>query len=209
MFARSVTITADPGHIDAGIEYVRDEAFPAIAEMDGCVGTSLLVDRDSGRCIAASAWETEEAMTASEQQLRPVRGKAGEIMHATGEPEMRMWEVAVMHRMTDAPHATAARGTWLRVTDLAGIDDAIGVFRHGVLPAMEQVDGFCSASLLVDRATGMAVSTTSFTGTDAMVASRGMADQVRARASSEAGAEVVDVAEFELTLAHLHLPELV
>lgn len=39
--------------------------MPALEEMDGYIGLSMLVDRESGRCIATSAWETEEAQRSS------------------------------------------------------------------------------------------------------------------------------------------------
>ena len=45
-----------------GSRIVRDEVMPALQAMDGYVGLSLLVDRESGQCIATSAWETEDAM---------------------------------------------------------------------------------------------------------------------------------------------------
>ena len=62
MYARSTTIQAQPSSIDDGIAHVRDEIMPALQDMAGCIGVSLLVDRQSGRCIATSAWETDEAM---------------------------------------------------------------------------------------------------------------------------------------------------
>ena len=65
MYARSTTIQAQPPSIDDGMEYVRDEVMPALQAMDGYVGLSLLVDRESGQCIATSAWETEETMHTS------------------------------------------------------------------------------------------------------------------------------------------------
>ena len=39
--------------------------MPALAAMDGYIGLSMLVDRESGRCIATSAWETEDALRTS------------------------------------------------------------------------------------------------------------------------------------------------
>ena len=62
MYARSTTINAQSGSIDAGIAHIRDEVLPALRELDGFVGLSLMVDRDSGRCIATTAWANEDAM---------------------------------------------------------------------------------------------------------------------------------------------------
>ncbi|MGO9226286.1 MAG: hypothetical protein ACLP4K_22360, partial [Mycobacterium sp.] len=64
MYARSSTIQAQPSSIDAGIAHVRDTVMPALGGVDGYTGLSLLVDRSSGRCIATSAWQSEEAMRA-------------------------------------------------------------------------------------------------------------------------------------------------
>ena len=49
VYARSTTIEAQPSSIDAGIAHVRYEVMPALQEMEGYVGLSLLVDRQSGR----------------------------------------------------------------------------------------------------------------------------------------------------------------
>lgn len=60
VYARSTTIQAQSECIDTGIAHVRDVVMPALQGMDGCIGVSLLVDRQSGRCIATSAWETRK-----------------------------------------------------------------------------------------------------------------------------------------------------
>ena len=62
MYARTTTIQADLAKIDAGIAHVRDQVLPTVTAMDGCIGMSLLVDRESGRCIATTAWESDAAM---------------------------------------------------------------------------------------------------------------------------------------------------
>ena len=69
-------------------------------------------------------------------------------------------------------------------------------------------DGFCSASLLVDRVSGRAVSTATYDSRHAMHRNREQADAVRSAGSLETGAEVLQVCEFDLALAHLRVPEM-
>jgi hypothetical protein len=204
MFARSVTITGKPGAIDDGITYIRDEVQPTITQMDGCAGMSLVVDRGSGRCIATSSWDTQEAMREANDRLAPVRQRAAEILG--GEPTIDEWEVALMHR----DHSTAAeaccRITWGRPPD---IDQGVDMFRSMVLPRIEEAEGFCGASMFVDRAGGRMCGTVSFDSQAALDGSRELAAMLRDKARAERGMEFLDVAEFELVLAHLHVPELV
>jgi hypothetical protein len=81
-------------------------------------------------------------------------------------------------------------------------------FRAGILPDLEQTPGFCSASLLVNRSTGLGCATTAWETRAAMVASRSAATELRRRTAREAGGEIVEVHEFDLAYAHLHVPEI-
>lgn len=206
MHARSTTIQARPSEIDAGITYVSEEVMPAITALEGCIGLSMLVDRQSGRCIATSAWTDESSMHASDAALRSARQRAGEILG--GEPRVDEWEIAVLHRDHKTADGTCVRCTWLQM-DPGKLDQAIELFRSKVLPTAEGLDGFCSASLMVDRRAGRAVSSVTWDSRQAMERSRDTANQLRANVSQEAGAEVLEVAEFEMALAHLRVPELV
>ena len=69
--ARSTTIMAQPDRIDDGIALINDELMPMMTDIDGYMGVSLLVDRSSGRCIATTSWESDEAMRASSAQVQP------------------------------------------------------------------------------------------------------------------------------------------
>jgi heme-degrading monooxygenase HmoA len=70
------------------------------------------------------------------------------------------------------------------------------------------MDGFCSASLLIDRATGRAVSATAWDSREAMEAGRERANQLRTSTADRIGTEIVDVVEFDLAVAHLRVPEM-
>ena len=199
MHARSTTFQGSPTNIDAGITFIKDEAAPMLDELEGCRGLSLLVDRESGLCIATSSWETEEAMRASDAQLRPIRARGQEILG--GSMQVDEWEIAVMHR---THHGECCRASWLQ----GDLDAMTETFRVGILPELERTPGFCSASMLVNRSTGLACATTAWETRAAMEASRTAADDMRSRAARDAGGEIVDVHEFELAYAHLHVPEM-
>lgn len=207
MFARTTTIQADRSKVDEGIANVRDQVLPAVTAMDGCVGMSLLVDRESGRCIATTAWESEAALQSSAETVKPLRDDAQKSMGTTSST-VETWEVAVVHRDHATPEGACARVTWL-TGDPGTADRAIDIYKMAVLPKLQEWDGFCSASLMINRDTGRAVGTVTFETQEQLEATRQAASGIRERASQEMGAVVDDVAEMELALAHLHLPELV
>jgi quinol monooxygenase YgiN len=205
MHARSTTIMARPESIDAGVAEVRDNVMPQLQRMEGCIGLSMLVDRESGRCIITSAWQSEEAMRATGEELEPVRARVGEILG--GSHQVEEWEIAVLHRDHRSADGACVRVTWVQV-DPADMDRAIDVYKLASLPRAEELDGFCSASLLVDRRTGRAVSSVTYDSFEAMERNREAAASMRSASSKDAGAEVVGVGEFELALAHLRVPEM-
>ncbi|NDJ89527.1 antibiotic biosynthesis monooxygenase [Mycolicibacter kumamotonensis] len=206
MFARATTIHAHPSFLDEGITHVRGVVMPTLADMDGCAGMSMLVDRDAGRCIVTSSWLDEDTLRASEAGAQQLCDRATEIFHATAE--ITRWEIAAVRRDHRSRRHAGVRVTWLR-TDPAGLERMIDTYKLALIPAMADLDGFCSTTLLVDRASGRAVSSISFEDRAAMVASRSGEQAIWARAVNDAGAEVLEVAEFDLAIAHLNVPEMV
>ncbi len=180
--------------------------MPALAGIDGYVGMSLMVDRDSGRCIATSAWESAEAMRASENQVRPVRDRAAEMFGGTGT-QVDEWEIALLHRNQPTHEGACVRATWIQ-GDPANADRGIDAFRMTSLPQIEELDGFCSASLMIDRNTGRAVGSVTFDSRETLDRSRDRGEAIRAAGTQDAGVRVLEVAEFELAVAHLRVPEM-
>ncbi len=207
MYARSTTIQAQPLSVDIGIAHVRDVVMPALQAIEGCVGLSLLVDRQSGTCIATSSWESLETMRASAERVAPVRDRAA--MMFDGSARVEEWDIALLHRDHRSHEGACVRATWLKVVP-DQLSRSLDFYRTSVLPEMENLDGFCSASLMVDHpACRRAVSCSSFDSMDAMARNRDRATELRSRRVRDLGAEVLDVAEFELAIAHLRVPELV
>jgi heme-degrading monooxygenase HmoA len=206
MFARTTTLRVNPQALDDLVAMVRDEVMPMITQLDGCVGLSLLVGRDAGRAIATSAWETEEAMQASAEQVRASRERAAEQLGATIEVEE--WEIAVLHRAHRIGDGACARVVWTR-TDPGNVDRVIDAYRDSLMPWWEQTQGFCSNSLLVDRGQGRGSSTVVFESRDAMAHTRDQFTTLREEFVRSMGMEVLEVAEFDLALAHLRVPETV
>jgi len=199
VYARSVTFHGRPGNVDAGIAFVKNEAGPMLDKIEGCRGLSLLVDRQTGQCIATSSWVNEAAMRVSDAQLRTIRDRGRDILG--GSMQVDEWEIAVMHR---THHGECCRVSWLQ----GDLDAMTATFRVGILPELERTLGFCSASLLVNRSTDLGCVTVAWETRAAMEASRSAAEDLLGRAARDAGGEIVEVHEFDLAYAHLHVPEM-
>ncbi|MFD4355899.1 hypothetical protein ACFWPK_27710 [Nocardia sp. NPDC058519] len=181
--------------------------MPNMPELDGWVGMSLMVDRATGRCIATTAWESEAALHDSRMRVRSLRDGLAEALNGTVD-NIEEWEVAVMHRDHLAGASACTRCTWVQV-DPSGVDLAIQTFKNTLLPELEKIEGFRSASLFVDRETGRAVGSTVWASREELDNSREQVDRMRAAATRTMEAEVLEVAEFRLGFAHLRVPELV
>jgi quinol monooxygenase YgiN len=206
MHARSTTIRGNPSSLDQAIAYMRDEVLPEMQRMDGFVGLSMLCERDTGRCVATSAWTDERAMQASADKVHPMREKL--VEEFGGEPEVQEWEIAVLHRDHQSGDGACARVTWTRFPT-----DQMNQFeehwRNRVMPRLTEMPGFCSCSLMIDRAGGRGVGTVSFDSRESMEATREGARDMRDEGTRTMGVEFLDVAEMELVLAHLRVPETV
>jgi heme-degrading monooxygenase HmoA len=206
MFARTTTVIARQPGIDRGVRYIRDEVMPALQSIDGYVGMSTLVDHATGRCVITSSWQSAQAMHASEPQVRPMRDRVIAAFDGL-DSTVDEWEVAIMHRVHTAETAGDARVCWLE-GDPDTTTEAIDAFRAAV-PALEKVPGIASASLLVDRKGGRFVSTVAYDSSAAMAKARAQESEIRTDIADRAGAYVIEVAEFELAVSQLRVPELV
>ena len=112
MYARSSTFRGSPDSIDAGIEFVHSEVLPTILVMDGCVGVSMLANRETGHCITVSAWHSPESRKDSETEVGHLRGRIGERLGTT--PEVNQWEIALLHRDHRSQEGARARVTWVQ-----------------------------------------------------------------------------------------------
>jgi hypothetical protein len=204
MYARTTTVRGDPRAVEDGIGFVRDSVWPMVQKMSGCVGQSMLADRDAGRCIITTAWATDEAMRASAEAVKESRSQAAEVLRAD-TVDIEEWEIASLHRVHPAGDGACARVIWSESDQMNGMVDA---FRMSLLPRMEELPGFCSVSLLVDRLGSRGVAAVTYADRAAMERTREQGAALREEFSRATGSTVTEVAEFDLAMAHLHVPEM-
>jgi hypothetical protein len=207
MHLRSTTVLGEPNRIEDGVAYLRDKVMPTLRDTDGCLGLSMLADRASGRCIAATAWEDREALRATTDRLRPSRGA---FSYALGgdTPEVGEWEVALVHREHPAGDGAGAQVAWARIQP-NHVDALVEAYRTNLMPKLAELADFCSLSFMVDRRNGRTVSVTCFRDPEALSRVRKQARSLREQFAQAMGARIVDVAEMELVYAHLGIPETV
>jgi heme-degrading monooxygenase HmoA len=206
MYARTTTVRGDPRAVDDGIAFARSDVWPRLERMDGCVGMSMLADRGAGRCIVTAAWATEDAMRASADDVREVRRQLDEVLRAEAV-DIAEWEIAVLHRSRPAGDAACVRATWIDV-QAGRVDGVIDAFRMSLLPRLDDLPGFCSVSLLVDRGSLRAVAAVTYEDRAAMERAREQGAALREEFSRAMGSTITEVAEFDLALAHLRVPEM-
>ncbi len=155
---------------------VRDEVLSAVTVLEGCTGLSMLADRVFGRCVVTSAWRSRADLRDSERRVAGLRDHASLVLGT--RPEVREWEIAVLHRRRESPPTAGTRATWLQAAP-GQVDRVVDAFRLAALPQVDDLPGFCSTSLLVDRTTGRCAAAVTFRDRAGLAASRRPAAELR------------------------------
>jgi heme-degrading monooxygenase HmoA len=82
MFARVSTLSGDPQNVAQVESQVRDKVLPAAQQIPGFKGLLAMVDRSSGKSLALTFWESEQAMKDSEDAADRIRK---DVADASGE----------------------------------------------------------------------------------------------------------------------------
>jgi heme-degrading monooxygenase HmoA len=81
MHARvSIFEGANPDQIDEMLRQVREQVLPWAKQMEGFKGLIALGDRQSGKTLGITFWESEEAMRASEEAANQLRQESAEAL---------------------------------------------------------------------------------------------------------------------------------
>jgi len=83
MFGRVSTFEGSPEQVDELTRYAREQVLPALEGLDGFSGILGLADRQSGKVVAVTLWESEEAMRASEEAANRLRDESAETTSET------------------------------------------------------------------------------------------------------------------------------
>ena len=98
MHARVSILEGPPDQIDEGLRYMREQILPnAFQDDEGFKGALALADRQSGKTLTITFWESEEAMRATEEEANRLRSEiaqaGGETIAAVERYEVGLFEV--------------------------------------------------------------------------------------------------------------------
>jgi heme-degrading monooxygenase HmoA len=118
MHARVSTIQGAPGKEDDVARQAQEQTLPQLQKLEGFKGFVVLGDRQSGKMLGVSFWESEEALRASDEAASSVRSAAAETADGivAGVEE---YEVFVNEAPSAGPLG-AVTGTVGGVTDTVG-----------------------------------------------------------------------------------------
>lgn len=95
MHARVTTVEGSPDNVEMGIKSFNEAVLPAARGMAGFQGALLLVDRQAGKAVGISLWDSQENLAASEQQISQVREQIVQELGANQPTSIEAYEVAV------------------------------------------------------------------------------------------------------------------
>ncbi|MET7285370.1 antibiotic biosynthesis monooxygenase [Streptomyces sp. NPDC005573] len=198
MFVRTIYVTGDPEQIETAVRALNSEGRELLEERPGYRGAGVFVDRELGKLLGVSWWDSEKARHNSDEVMREHRPAM--LRPFAGTLAVENFEAVVYHAV-GVPRA----GGGLRVTrvefDPADARIFADTFRSAVLPRLEEMHGLATAGLFLDRERGTGQVGALFTDRASMAASRAAQAAVRHDTAAKVRVDVVGLEEFEVVHA--------
>jgi hypothetical protein len=106
LLARAASFQIPAGRLDEAIDRFRGDSLATIRATTGWKGTTLLVDRASGKFMTITLWATPAAQQSSHATLAPLREQFAKEMGATQPSTAAVYDIAVQARATGEMPAT-------------------------------------------------------------------------------------------------------
>ncbi len=93
-FIRVNDLSADAARIDQGLAFVRDKVHPAVRNLQGFRSISVSANRESGRTLVGTTWDTLQDLKDSEAAVADLRQEGVRAAGASGvrvEVEEILW----------------------------------------------------------------------------------------------------------------------
>ena len=101
-YVRMTTFQADPSKVEAGIRFAREQGLAPIRQQPGFQGARMLVDRQSGKSIGVTLWESEAAAQAAERTLNQSRSQSAQSLGAAS-PTTELFEMVINENAIATP----------------------------------------------------------------------------------------------------------
>jgi heme-degrading monooxygenase HmoA len=202
MYVRFTIISGVPAKVDSSVEYLEQTARPQVEATAGNKGLATLTGVDARITIAASYWETAEALEASGTTLAPLREQ---VEAAAGGPlSVEEYEVALGWRQS-----IPARGAVVRLSRMeiepARVDDGIVYYREETAPRLKGAPGLCSFQLLLDRESGQGMVATAWENERVASDFWPTAQKLRDQVTERVGAHFTSIEHYSLIRTSVQL----
>ncbi|WP_439676327.1 hypothetical protein [Embleya sp. MST-111070] len=195
VYVRTTYATGDPARIDAALDGISREAPGLLRGQSGYHRFGLFADRELGKILMGSWWDSENAMTQSDGNLGDRRRELLKPFASTVTTEA--WTTV---SYTPAPQL--APGATLRMGRLGFAPSNASLFVDTFVnvgrPKLEAIDGLVGATLFLNAPAGRALVGTLFRDKAALTASRQPQAATRGETLTKAQATLLSIEEYTL-----------
>jgi heme-degrading monooxygenase HmoA len=200
MYARIAAFeNPDVSLVDDLVSTVRGRVR-AGSELPKATRFLMLLDREHGRSLGVTFFESEEAI----HEAEPVFEKMGDEIPESKRGKRTSVDVYEVVLAEGGEGARAAR-----VSSLAGppdkFEEGIRYAKETIFPSARELPGFAGVVFLVDRKTGRAKTITLWDSEESLQASEEAANKLRARAAEAGGETITGVDRYEVAISEVRV----